>query len=135
MARATSLQTSQASAGEVSSSAGLVVVPGSFLSVMDGVVTPWRWWLQHTANGHEAAALRESLAFPFQTNELRTVSWPSDFVGGTNCDLLCHAGAPSLTQRLSETHKHTIMVQWLYLVVQSNPSLWALKLVKGEAHE
>lgn len=56
-------------------------------------------------------------------------------VGGTNCDLLCHARAPRLTQRLSETHKHTIMVQWLYLVVQSNPSMWALKLVKGEAHE
>ena len=30
----------QASAGEVSSSAGPVVVPGSFLSMMDGVVTP-----------------------------------------------------------------------------------------------
>lgn len=30
----------RASAGEVSSSAGPVVVPGSFLSVMDGMMTP-----------------------------------------------------------------------------------------------
>lgn len=118
-----------ASAGEVSSSAGPVVVPG-WLSQCDGWGDdPTGASSYRTQHGHEAAALRS--LFPSFSNKWAADCTMAFWLCGRDklWSSFCHAVA--LTQRLSETHKYTIMVQWLYLVDDNNPSMWALKLVKG----